>query len=87
MTNLKPSLLPNLFSLYHCLTHFSLHESTKKLLKVIKVSREKMRKVKAQLQLIMAIGIKENKKFFTNTLTVRGGLRRISILYWMRWET
>jgi len=27
--------------------------------------------------------VKENKSFFTNILTIRGGLRRISMLYWM----
>jgi len=49
--------------------------------------REKIRKAKAQLELNLATGVKENKELFTNIFTVRGGLRKISILYWMRWGT
>ena len=45
------------------------------------------KKAKAQLELNLAIGIKENKKLFTNILTVREVLRRISILYWMQLGT
>jgi len=47
---------------------------------------EKIRKAKAQLELNLATELKKNRKLFTNTLTVRRGLRRISILYWMPWE-
>ena len=51
---------------------------------VVRMCREKTRKAKAQPELNLAIGVKENKKiFFTNILIVRGGIRRISILYWM----
>ena len=49
--------------------------------------REKTRKAEAQLELNLATGVKENKELFTNIFTVRGGLRKISILYWMRWGT
>ena len=53
---------------------------------VVKVCREKIRKAKAQLEFNLDIEIKENKKlFYKYILTVRGELRRISILYWM-WQ-
>jgi len=37
--------------------------------------------VKFQLEFNLAVGVKENKKFFTNILTESGRLRSISILY------
>ena len=51
---------------------------------VVKMCREKVRKVEAQLELNLAAGVKWNKKLFTNISTVRGRPRRISIFYWMR---
>ena len=57
-------------------------QATREEYKVDRMYREKIRKAKAQLELSLAAGIKENKKnIFTNTLTVSGGLRKISILY------
>jgi len=38
-------------------------------------------------QEMCATGVKENKKLLATILTVRGGLRRISILYWMQQGT
>ena len=49
----------------------------------VRMCRENIRKAEAQPELNLAFGIKENKQLFTNILTVRGGLRRISIFYWM----
>jgi len=47
---------------------------------------EKISRAKAQLELSVAAGVEENKKlFYKYILTVRGELRRISILYWM-WQ-
>ena len=54
---------------------------------VVRICREKTRKAEAQLELNLATGVKENKNFLTNILTLKGRLRRISILYWMQWET
>ena len=63
-------------------------QATREEYKVDGMCREKLRKAKAQLELSLAAGVKENKKnIFTNTLTVSGGLRKISILYWMWWGT
>ena len=47
---------------------------------VVRICREKIKQEKAQLELNLVIEIKENKILFTNILTVRGGLRRISSL-------
>jgi len=50
------------------------------------MSREKIRRAKVQLELNLATGVKENEKhFYIYILTVNGGLRRISILYWI-WQ-
>ena len=51
---------------------------------VVRMCREKIRKAKAHSELNLADGVKENKKLFINILIVRGGLRRLSILYWMQ---
>lgn len=50
----------------------------------VKTWREKIRKTKAKLDVNLDTVVNENKKFFfffANILTVRGGLRSISILY------
>jgi len=46
---------------------------------VVWISRQKIRKAKAQLELNQATLVKEKKNFFTNILTVREGLRRKSL--------
>ena len=46
---------------------------------VVWISRQKIRKAKAQLELNQATVVKEKKNFFTNILTVREGLRRKSL--------
>lgn len=49
----------------------------------VKTWREKIRKTKAKLDVNLDTVVNENKFFFffANILTVRGGLRSISILY------
>lgn len=49
----------------------------------VKTWREKIRKTKAKLDVNLDTVVNENKIFFffANILTVRGGLRSISILY------
>jgi len=54
---------------------------------VIRLCREKIRRTKAQLELFLMTGVKDNKKMFLQMLATKGGLRRISILYWMQGET
>ena len=51
---------------------------------LIKSCREKTRKAKAQLELNLGTVVRDNKKSFTNTLTIEREPRRISILYCMR---
>lgn len=43
--------------------------------------RAKVRRAKAQLELNLAIAVKDNKNIAINALTSKGGLRKISILY------
>ncbi|GAB0210066.1 hypothetical protein GRJ2_003472400 [Grus japonensis] len=54
---------------------------------VMRLCREKIRKAKAQLELNLATAVKDNKNVSINTLATKGGLRRLSILYWMRGKT
>jgi len=53
----------------------------RQLRRTTKTFREKIRRVKAQLELNLAPAIKDS-----NILATKGGLRRISILYWMQGE-
>jgi len=50
----------------------------------MRLCREKIRRAKAQLELNLAIAVKDNKKYLCKYISTKGGLRRISILYWMR---
>ena len=50
---------------------------------VVRLCREKIRRVKAHLELNLATAVKDNKNVSINTLATKGELRRISILYWM----
>ena len=50
---------------------------------LIKSCREEIRKAKAQLELRLAIIVKDNKNVFTNTSITKREPRRISILYWV----
>lgn len=50
---------------------------------VVMLCREKSRRAKAQLELSLASVVKNNKNAFIDTSTAKGGLQRISILYWM----
>ena len=54
---------------------------------VVRLCREKIRRVKAQLELNVGTAVKDNKNVSINTLATKGELRRISILYWMRGDT
>lgn len=51
---------------------------------VFRMCKEKISKAKAHTQLNLVNGAKDNKKLFTNILTVRGGLRTLSILCWIQ---
>lgn len=49
--------------------------------------RNKIKRANAQLELNQATAEKDNKDVSKNTSSVKGGLRRISILHWMQVET
>lgn len=53
---------------------------------ILKLYREKIRRVKAQGELVSDTTIKDNQNVPLNTLTTKEDLKRISILYWMQEE-
>lgn len=53
----------------------------------IRLFKAKIRKVKAQIELILATAVKDKKIFVSFFPAVRGWLRSISSLYWMWGET
>ena len=50
---------------------------------VMVLYREKIRKAKTQLELNLGTAIKTRKDVSINILSTKGGVKRISILYWM----
>ena len=54
---------------------------------VVKLCRENIRRAKVQLELNLATAVKDNKNVSIHSLTPKGGLGKISLFYWMQWET
>lgn len=53
---------------------------------VVRLCREKVVRTEARVELNLATAVKDNTNVSVNTLETKGGLRTISILYWMQGE-
>jgi len=50
----------------------------------MRLCRKKIRMAKAQQELNLDTAVKDNKNVPINTLPQKGGLKTISVIYWMR---